>query len=274
MSKLKKLVRILGVVIKKPVLLNRVLSEPDIWKEHVARRYGPDFGLRRVDPEPLIGGGGQRVCPVTFLDGGSLVTDLLLLRSLAGRYPSCRYFEIGTWRGESVANVSEVAGECYTLNLSPEQMRKRGLPEGYIKQVGCFSKGLDNVMHLQGNSADFDFSAMGKKFDLVFIDGDHHYHMVRNDTEKVFRHLLHERSIVVWHDYTNHPEPVRPGVLAGILDGTPERFHHMLVHVAHTRCAVYFPEEIHKELPGEEADKKPPGHYFDLQVNMKKTGKG
>ena len=71
-----------------------------------------------------------------------------------------------------------------------------------------------------------DFEALNKKFDLIFIDGDHHYEMVRNDTAKVFQSLFHSGSTVVWHDYAFNPEKIRFEVLAGILDGCPTEFHH------------------------------------------------
>jgi hypothetical protein len=82
---------------------------------------------------------------------------------------------------------------------------------------------------------------LNKKFDLVFIDGDHHYEMVKNDTEKVLRYLAHERTIVVWHDYARNPETVRWEVLAGILSGCQPGLHQNIYHVAHTLCAVYIP---------------------------------
>ena len=53
--------------------------------------------------------------PMTFLDGGSLPTDIMLLVSLAESIKDCRYFEIGTWRGESVAAISPRSKSCHTL---------------------------------------------------------------------------------------------------------------------------------------------------------------
>ena len=85
----------------------------------------------------------------------------------------------------------------------------------------------------------FAFHGLGQKFDLIFIDGDHHYDCVKSDTINVFRHLVHEKSIVVWHDYGFHPDQVRFEVLAAILDGIGQERRDLVYHVAHTKCAIY-----------------------------------
>ena len=85
---------------------------------------------------------------------------------------------------------------------------------------------------------------MGKKFDLIFIDGNHKYEFVKNDTEKVFSHLVHKDSIVVWHDYAANPEKTRYDVLAGILDGLPKEKQANLYHVSNSLCAIYYPNGL------------------------------
>lgn len=222
-------------------MLNKILDDDLLWRKRVKSDFGIDKGLPVIFPETLFSDFSATINPYAFGDGGSLPTDLALLVKLASRIPHCNYFEIGTWRGESVANVARVAPECYTLNLSDEEMLSLGFPHDYIAQHRIFSNGLQNVIHLQGNTKLFDFAALDRKFDLIFIDGDHHYEMVKNDTEKIFRNLIHEKTIVVWHDYARNPETVRWEVLAGILSGSPEKSHKAIFHVAHTLCAVYLP---------------------------------
>ena len=116
----------------------------------------------------VFDGENYDVGPITFLDGGSLPTDLALLRGLAGFFEDCKYFEIGTWRGESVANMARVASECYTLNLSVEEMRRMGVRSKYMYLLGYFARALENVVHLAGNSLEFDFAALQKNFDIIF----------------------------------------------------------------------------------------------------------
>ena len=144
------------MILRNPVLLNRVLSSPDIWAEYVVREYDRGKGLPVIRLNQIYEQDYHDVGPITFLDGGSLPTDLALLRLMASLNKDCKYFEIGTWRGESVANMARVAKECYTLNMSADEMRKMGVRSRYIYLMGYFSKALDNVVHLTGNSMDFE----------------------------------------------------------------------------------------------------------------------
>ena len=162
--------------------------------------------------------------------------------------------------------MARVASECYTLNLSEKDMRKKGIQTKYISQIGYFSKDLGNVVHLSGNSLDFDFEGLNMKFDVIFIDGGHHYEHIRNDTKKVFRHLVHNDSVVVWHDYAHHPEKVRYEVLAGILDGTNKSLHGRIYHVAQTKCAVF----LRKKIQGRALDPpEEPEEYFEMKLIRK-----
>ena len=257
-----------GLILRNPVLLNRVLSEPDVWKDYVIKNHDREKGLPVIQMDQVFDGEIYDVGPITFLDGGSLPTDLALLRGLAAFCENCKYFEIGTWRGESVANMARVAKECYTLNLSTDEMRKMGVRNKYMYMMGYFSRALDNVVHLSGNSLDFDFAALDKKFDIIFIDGDHHYEHVRNDTEKALLHLAHKDSVIVWHDYAYHPEQVRFEVLAGILDGTNPSMHADLYHVSQTKCAIL----LKKDLKGKFLDPpEKPEEFYELKMKRKNT---
>jgi len=268
-SKIYKTFKAIGLIIKNPWLLNILLEEETNWQRQVARRYGPASRLPVLSADELFGDFTETVDPFAFLNGGSLPTDLALLKKLAKKIgKQCSYFEIGTWRGESVANVASVAEICYTLNLSGEEMAAKGLNQKYIDLHRYYSKNIANIIHLEGNTRTWDFTSLNRKFDLVFIDGDHHYDMVKQDTQKVFSHLVHENSIVVWHDYAHDPETVRYEVLAAILDGSPENAHDHLFHVANTLCAVYLPGITGGTRP--ETPLEPSGAYkVDIQYKRK-----
>ena len=239
MNKLGKLSKAIATLIRKPYLLNNVINDNSEWQRYVSKKYEQYSTLPVVDITDLFQNNEARVKPFAFLDGGCLITDLALLRTLASQIKDCNYFEIGTWRGESVANVSAVAKSCYTLNLCIKDIKDQGYTDKYQKEYGALSRGFENIIHLRGNSKDYDFAGLNQKFDLIFIDGDHHYDMVRNDSQRVFSHLVHDDSIVVWHDYAFNPERVRYEVFAGILDGTPASMHKHLYYVSNTLCAIY-----------------------------------
>src|SRR5437867_1939759 len=95
-------------------------------RDKVLRNYGIRDGLPTIDVLDLVPDLEETIAPFSFLEGGSPAIDLAVLKALAKRYAECRYFEIGTWRGESVANVASVAKECISLSFSDQEMQQRG----------------------------------------------------------------------------------------------------------------------------------------------------
>jgi predicted O-methyltransferase YrrM len=266
-GKVIKALKAISLIIRRPVLLNRILDEPGIWEKYIISKYNLPDGLPVVSLDNITGSDEFRIEPIAFLDGGSLPTDLALLKGLASSIKGCSYFEIGTWRGESVACVSGSAKECFTLCLTDAEMEKRGVNKKAIGMHGMFSKALKNVTQLRGDSRTFNFPSLGKKFDLIFIDGDHHYDYVLQDTKNVMKYLVHENSTVVWHDYGNNPEDVRYEVLAAILDGTSSEVHSKIFHVRHTKCAIMTNRTLESEKP---AFPVVPESYFEIILKKKK----
>ncbi|WP_191906423.1 class I SAM-dependent methyltransferase [Hymenobacter baengnokdamensis] len=266
-SRIATALRAFGALARTPALLTVVLAaDTDAWRAR-ALAHTPRWPDLNADGLPLlpfaqfvpptVPAAARTVAPFAFGDGGSLPTDLLLLRALARQQPGCRYFEIGTWRGESAANVAAEAATVHTLNLSADEMRALHLPERYIGLHGYFSRALSNVTHLHGNSATFDLANLQREagpFDLVFIDGDHRYEAVRRDTARVFEHLVGPHTVVVWHDASRQPGQPRWEVLAGLLDGLPAGLPGQLAQVGNTLCAIYSPNYMPVLAPDPLAD--------------------
>jgi predicted O-methyltransferase YrrM len=239
MNKLQKFFKSISLIVRKPYLLNKVLEDDTRYKTEVQKKYNLPHGLPTINCKDIFGEQEITVSPFSLLDGTSWPIDIALLKALAMQFDNCEYLEIGTWRGESVANLAQVSGHCTTINLPDDEMRKMGLDENYIKLHRCFSHHLKNVTHVQANSINYDFKTLNKKFDLIFVDGDHHYAGVKNDTQKVFELLRNENSVIVWHDYGKNPEHIRWDVLLGILDGTPKDCRKNIYRVSNTLCAIY-----------------------------------
>jgi len=177
------------------------------------------------------------------MDGSSRTVDLALLKALARRFRACRYLEIGTLRGESILNISQIADECVSVSLSDEEMKQRGWPENYLKNNGFFLHAVPRLTRIGQDSSTLDFSTLGK-FDLVFIDGDHSYKGVLVDTRNAFSVLRDENSIIVWHDYGLEYKIPRWSVMRAILDAAPERERRRIYHVSNTLCAIYVRGEL------------------------------
>jgi hypothetical protein len=154
--------------------------------------------------------------------------------------------EIGTLRGESIANVAEVTYDCLSITLGREEKRKRGYSEKLTRQLGFFSKENKKIKSIDHDSIKFDFNSLGKKFDLIFVDGDHSYNGVLNDTQKVFSLRKNEKLIIVWHDYSDTYEDVGYEVFNGILDGISKDKQKNIYRVSNTLYAVYIEDNQFK----------------------------
>ncbi|MBO4282749.1 MAG: class I SAM-dependent methyltransferase [Bacteroidales bacterium] len=256
MNKLRKLTKAIGRICRHPYLLNLVLQDEGAAKEETLRRYACPDGLPLVELSTLFPDFQEKVFPYAYLSGATMPIDIALLKALAAKYGAKDYFEIGTWRGESVANVAEVVPHCVTFNLPKERIVALTHNPDYAGLHGFFSQSKAGVEQVYGDSQTFDFTPHEGKFDLIFVDGDHHRESVLKDTRTAFRLRRDERSIIVWHDYAYDPESIRWNVLSAILEGTPPEMRGRLYHVAHTLCAVYLPEslgtfETHKLSPYE-----------------------
>ncbi|MGE0560818.1 MAG: class I SAM-dependent methyltransferase [Flavobacteriales bacterium] len=245
MNKISKLLKGISAIIQKPYLINKVIDD-ESWFFDTIKKVYPQYaqGFLIVELNQLLPEVNETIEPFAFLGGGSLPTDLLLLKGLAKQYPECFYFEIGTWRGESAANVSAVTPNVYTLNLTNQELTRLGYGEEYLKQQGLFSNKINTITHLRGNSTNFDFSPYYGKCDVVFIDGDHRYDGVLNDTKIAFKLVKDDNSVIVWHDYINHSFDIRWDVVQGILDGCETNNLKHLYHVNNSLSAIFTKKDL------------------------------
>ncbi|HVA99088.1 MAG TPA: class I SAM-dependent methyltransferase [Bacteroidia bacterium] len=267
MSKVKKLFKGLSLLMKQPSLINKVIDDADVNQMEVIEKYGLKNGLPTIEITDLFPDFNETVSPYAALEGGSTPIDLAFLKACAKKFKECVYLEIGTWRGESVANIAPIAKKCYTINLTDEQMTAIQLTQKHVDLIGFYSKKHANITHIRESSEKFNFKSLNEKVDVAFIDGDHHYEAVKNDTEKVFEILKDSSSIIVWHDYGNTPEDIRWDVLKGILAGTPENKRKYLYRVSNTLCAIYCEQELKGTFHTfpRESEK-----YFEINVQVKK----
>jgi len=239
--KIGKFMRAIGIVLKNPASLNALLDDETEHERAFKAATGLNDGLPQLRFDDFLPAEGITLEPFAFLSGGSMPTDLALIRLLAKRIDAQNYFEIGTWRGESVMQAAACIPNCYTLNLSVHEMQRRNWDAAYINMHGHFIQNHPNIKRLEGDSRTFDFSTFAGKMDLVFVDGDHHFDSVRSDTRKAFELIQRDKGIILWHDYASEPENVRWNVLRAIWEGTPEECRKHLFAVSNSLCAMYYP---------------------------------
>lgn len=242
MKRLSLILPFVKILFTKPSVILKSLYHAVInsnRKDHVIQKYNLKNGLPQIDILDLLPNLHETIENYTLLMGTSHPIDMVILKQLAKKITDCNYFEIGTWRGESISNVASVAKKCVSLSLSDKEMHELGYGEKFTRVQRFFSKSCTNIEHIEANSKTFDFKSLNQKFDLIFVDGDHGYDAVKSDTENVFNLLKNENSIIVWHDYGTSYETIDWEVLAGILDGTPTDKHKNLYQISNSLCAVY-----------------------------------
>jgi len=247
MSRSSLILPFFRILLAKPSIILKSLFHTvsnEIKRESVDEKYGMKDGLPCVDLLDLLPGFNTEISPYTFLNGTSTTIDIAALKALAASYKDCTYLEIGSWRGESLSNVSEVSKECVSISLSDKEMREMKFPEKMIGVQRLFSKEKKNIEYIEHNSMTFDFSKLNKKFDLIFVDGDHEYPAVKSDTMNAFKMLKDENSMIVWHDYGTAFESICWPVMAGILDGAPAEKRKNIYHLSNTLCAVYTTKNV------------------------------
>ena len=237
----------------------------ELCKEHVVKKYSLPNGLPTIDLLDLSPAFDDTIEHYTYLDGTSRVTDLALLRLLARRFPQGRYLEMGSWRGESLANVSTLVKEVISMSFSDADMRVAGMSESAVKSSHFFSKNLPNHTRIEHNTQTYDFSALQGTCDLIFVDADHHHKGVSVDTRNAFTLLRDDKSIIVWHDYGLGYEAVNWEVLRGILDGSTTEQRKHVYHVSNTLCAIYLPQPVRASFPAIGL----PNKTFSVHINAR-----
>jgi hypothetical protein len=156
MNKLTKFVKALSLIIQKPYLLNNIVKDEIVFKSDFQRAF-PNTAFQQIRLVDLMESDEVRIAPYAFLSGSSLATDFALLQLLCRKYQVKDYLEIGTWRGESAANVAPYVESVYSFNLGDEQLLSIGLEKNYVESHRFFSKDVPNIQHVFGDSQTFDF---------------------------------------------------------------------------------------------------------------------
>jgi len=156
--------------------------------------------------------------------------DMVYVCGMASASNAKKIFEFGTYRGQTTCGLAAVCqdAQVYSLNLPPEADPR------YAPYIGMYIKDSpdrDRINQIFSDSRTFDTQPYRQLMDYIFIDADHSYEGVKNDTEKALQ-LLKPGGVIVWHDYAAKS----PGVLDYIAEFSQQR---PLFHLRKTCLAVY-----------------------------------
>lgn len=165
--------------------------------------------------------------------------EIAALCLLARKARAKMVLEIGTFDGRTTVNLGRALGEdahVTTINLPVEvypegsELRMRGVGYRFASQPEA-----SRIEQLYADSATVDPEVLGRRFDLVFIDGAHTEKYVRSDTTLALRVLVNKpEALIVWDDMQYHG--VQRAVRA-MERSAGFRFYHL----AHTKLAFAFP---------------------------------
>ena len=166
-----------------------------------------------------------RSCPMGLWS--TPVVDVLVLIKAALGFEARTILELGSYRGDTARLLAENTADhvrIVTVDSYPEHgeaYRGLALGERIGRRVGRISPALFNPE---------------ERFDLIFVDADHDYRSVKNDSA-VARQVLAPGGVILWHDY--HHQSYFHGMA-----GVPEALHELqkeipIVALAGTRLAMH-----------------------------------
>jgi len=128
------------------------------------------------------------------------LAELLTIAGICRAMRPRRIFEMGTYSGASTLVMALNAPadvEIVTLDFDTSD-----------PIIGsCFrdSPLVSRIRQVRGDTRTFDFGPYRQVEDLVFIDANHAYEFVRDDTARAFE-ILRPGGVIVWDDYRWLPE--------------------------------------------------------------------
>lgn len=222
--------------------LNKIRTFSFNLKACLRNEIKEELSHRVIDLGKFLQGGFSEIYlkELTFQGGGSGVLDYAFLKKLAEVFNCKEYMEIGTHIGESINIMSECCEKLYSVSLPIDAINSSRSACKYYGRPD-FSDRLaysDKIRHFYVDSKQFDFSSFGSKIDLYFIDGDHSYEGVYQDTKNIFE-VKKEDAIVVWHDFFygwNYNEEV----ICAVKNVLQDDFENVYI-TNNNMCGIYIP---------------------------------
>jgi hypothetical protein len=138
----------------------------------------------------------------TALRGAPNIFEQFILCALVQKIQPKTILEIGTFKGATTWHLYENAppdATIYTLDLPDDEIPEDvSNPDVAANKTRPFVPSSNRVRQILVNSMKWD-GVLDKKIQFAFIDADHRYEGIRNDTEKTLP-LLDDYACICWHD--------------------------------------------------------------------------
>ncbi len=158
---------------------------------------GDMFPEQPPDPANAI-----KLLPGTALSGAPNIFEQFILCALVKKIQPQTILEIGTFKGGTTWHLYENAppdATIYTLDLPDDEFPTDvSNIDAAANKSRPFLPNSDRVRQILINSRKWD-GVLDRKVQFAFIDADHRYEGIRNDTEKTLP-LLDDYACICWHD--------------------------------------------------------------------------
>lgn len=208
-------------------LFNRLLNDLG-FKQDLAKSK-----IRELYAEEVFEGIGEISLPLNISNEASHHEnhmDMMFVVAAAKLKGSKHIFEFGTYMGRTTCGLASISDdvEVITLNLPAEEDPRYGPYLGRLIQESPYR---DRIKQLFSDSREFDTVPYASSMDYIFVDADHSYEGVKNDSIKAFE-MLKPGGIIMWHDYA----PKSPGVYGYLRELNIER---PLIRIKNTSLVLY-----------------------------------
>lgn len=153
------------------------------------RKYLPECDAQQVIPRFSETEVRIQHCPLGAWS--TPLADIFVLIKAAQGFDSKRILELGSFRGDTARLLAENTGDQVTICAVDIDERH-----------GSAYKGTPIAHKIQRKTGRIstDLFQQDEKFDLVFVDANHDFDSVVNDTQVAFK-VLGDSGVILWHDY-------------------------------------------------------------------------
>ena len=173
--------------------------------------------------------------------------ELMVLSSICQMLQPKNVFEFGTFTGASTlaiaANTPEQT-QIHTLDIPPEDRRTHitgvgsDIPFDYVIGESFIGTRWESKIQMHHQDArQFDTRPLHKKMDMIFVDSDHTYDFVKNDTTKATE-MLAPGGVILWHDYRWDDDAPECVGVTNLVDEFHQQ-HGRCLEIKGTRFAIY-----------------------------------
>ena len=206
-----------------------------LYRDHFIAKYDMPNGPPLAGIFDIVDKIDEEIDPFLSNFVGSDLTTIALLKAIARQYNDCRFLEIGTYQGTTTQNMDEVVSSGVTVDIREHDFN--------------FMKPDCKIHRVLQDSADESLWNAFDKFDLIYVDGNHHYEHAKKDTENSFK-VLADGGTIIFDDIIEksfgYSEPgwFRWDVISAVYDGCPEDKRDNLYLVSNMCNIIYTEKEI------------------------------